>query len=156
VRTRLYAAMHKTVPAAAFVWQSVECHRLTVSFGGLNKCIALRRPVFLKARCHPGPDGCAASYHACINSTRAWGPRGVYTRDHSTCTPPSRNDIEDQFCTLSNRNGSSMANGRARLPDVLATAKLEGVVAGLVIPELREPADGPACSGAGGTAVDPP
>jgi hypothetical protein len=81
------------------------------------------------------------------------GGLGEFTRG---TTPPSRNDIEDQFCTLSNRNGSSMANGRARLPDVLATAKLEGVVAGLVIPELREPADGPACSGAGGTAVDPP
>ena len=44
--------------------------------------------------------------------------------------------------TLSNRN-SRVANDGARLPEVFAATKLEGIVAGLVISLLREPTDGP-------------
>ena len=36
----------------------------------------------------------------------------------------------------------SMADGRARVPEVLAPAELEGFLAGVMVPELLEPALG--------------
>jgi hypothetical protein len=45
---------------------------------------------------------------------------------------------------LGNRTRGGVADGGARVPEVLTATKLEGLVAGVIIPGLREPADGPA------------
>ena len=45
--------------------------------------------------------------------------------------------------TLGNRTRRSAAVGGARVQEVLTATKLEGLVAGVIIPELREPADSP-------------
>ena len=46
--------------------------------------------------------------------------------------------------TLGNRTRRSVSDGGACVPGVLNATKLEGLVAGVIIPELRKPADCPA------------
>jgi hypothetical protein len=48
--------------------------------------------------------------------------------------------------TLGNLTRRRVADGGARVPEVLTATKLEGLVTGVIIAELREPADSPAMS----------
>jgi len=62
--------------------------------------------------------------------------------------------VLDHMRTFGNRSRRSVADGYARVPEVFTAAKLKGLVAGVIIPELREPADGPEQPQE--LAVDPP
>ena len=45
-------------------------------------------------------------------------------------------------CTAGDRKRRGVADGGARVPEILTVSELEGFVAGVVGPELREPTEG--------------